>query len=97
MPSRVELFDLGREVLVHDLAAELERRRDLALFLREVARNDREALDLLDANAVAVHVVDDLAHELLRIAAGGLDLRPLERDQRNDIGPAIADDERLRD
>ena len=72
----VELFDLVREVLVHDLAAELQRRRELALLLREVARQDREALDLLDAHAVAVHVVDDLLHELLRIAAGRRRPRP---------------------
>src|SRR5206468_8924327 len=60
----------------------------------EVTRQDRVALDLLEAREVAVDVVDDLLH--LRF---GLVVRnPLgERDQGGDVGPAIADDERLRD
>ena len=37
----------GREVLLHDAAAQLQRRRDLALLGREVAREHLEALDLL--------------------------------------------------
>ena len=93
----VELLDLVCEVLVHDPAAQLQRRRDLAVFLREVARQDREPLDLLDAHAVAVDLVDDLLHELLRLAAGAVDLVRVERDQRGDVRAAVADDERLRD
>ena len=89
----VELLDLLREVLVHDLAPQLERRRQLALLLREVARQDREALDLLDAHAVAVHLVDDLLHELLRIAARRLHLGRVERDQRRHVRTAVADDD----
>ena len=35
-------------MLLHDAASQLERRRDLALLLGEVAGQDREALDLID-------------------------------------------------
>ena len=80
-----------------DLAAELQGRRDLAVLLREVAGEDREALDLLDAHAVAVDVVDDLLHELLWVSAGRCDLGVVDRDQRGDVGPPVADDDRLRD
>ena len=45
----VELFDVLREVVEDHLAAELQRRRDLVVLEREVAREDREALDLLEA------------------------------------------------
>jgi hypothetical protein len=57
--SAVELFDLVREVLLHDAAAQLEGRRDLAAIHLEVPREDREPLDLLEARAIAVDVVDD--------------------------------------
>ena len=39
----IELFDLAREVLLHDAALQLQRRRDLALVGREVARQDRRS------------------------------------------------------
>ncbi len=39
----VEPLDLGREVLLHDAPLELQRRRDLALLGREVARQDRRS------------------------------------------------------
>ena len=42
-------LDRVREVLLHDAALQLQRRRDLALLGGEVAREDREALDLLEA------------------------------------------------
>ena len=45
----VEGVDLVREVLEDDPPLELERRRHLALLHLEVAREDREALDLLEA------------------------------------------------
>ena len=60
----VERFDVVREVLLHGTAPELQRRRDLAVLHREVAREDREALDLLEARAVAVGVVDHALEEL---------------------------------
>ena len=44
---RVEPLDLVREVLLQTRRLELQRRRDLVLVGREVARQDREALDLL--------------------------------------------------
>src|SRR5690348_18485686 len=79
--SRVELLDLVGEVLVHDPPAKLQGRRELARLLREVARQDCEPLDLLDADAIAIDVVDELLHELLRIAARRRDLRLVERDE----------------
>ena len=45
----VQRVDLGREVLLHGAPPELQRRRDLAVLHREVAGEDREALDLLEA------------------------------------------------
>ena len=41
-----------------DPALEFQRGRQLALRRGEVAREDREALDLLEARALAVDVVD---------------------------------------
>src|SRR5438045_8010375 len=95
--SRVQLVDLVGEVLLHDAAAKLERRRQLALLLREIARENREALDLLDAHAVAVDLVDERLHELLRIALGSVDLGGIERDERRHVRAPVSDDERLRD
>lgn len=57
---RVERFDLDGEVLLADPALQLQRGRDLAVRHREVARQDREALDLLEARVVRVDSVDDL-------------------------------------
>ena len=45
---RVELLDGVSEVLDHDAALQLQRRRHLVLLHREVTREDREALDLLE-------------------------------------------------
>src|SRR6266404_1163212 len=92
----VELFDHGREVLVHDLAAKLQRRRELTFLLREVAWQDREALDLLDAHPVAVDLVDDSLQERPRIGAGDLHLHRIEREQCRYVRPPVADDHGLR-
>src|SRR6266545_8233648 len=56
---RVERLDLGREVLFADATLQLQRRCDLALVGTEVARQHREALDLLRATELGVRVVDD--------------------------------------
>ena len=69
-PRRASV-DLGLEVLDHRAAPELERRRDLAILHREVAREDREALHLLEARALAVRVVDDALHELVHALVVG--------------------------
>ncbi len=45
----VERLDLVREVLLHCAPPQLQRRRDLTLLHREVARKHGEALDLLEA------------------------------------------------
>jgi hypothetical protein len=82
----------------HDPAFDLQRRRDLVLLGAEVAREDREALDLLVARAVGVHLVDDRLDtpaDGRRIDA--LRLLGIDRDQRHDVGPLVSDDESLRD
>ena len=55
---RVELLQLRGEVLLDDTALQLQRRRDLVLLRREVARKDLEAADLLEACEVLVHPLD---------------------------------------
>ena len=47
--SRRQISRASREVLLDDAPPQLQRRRDLALLGREVPREDREALDLLEA------------------------------------------------
>src|SRR5207244_9614629 len=87
-------------MLLANAALQLQRRRHLAVLGREIARQDRELLDLLEAGVPRVDLVDDALDELLDVvAAGGAPRRELlllERDQRDDVGPAVADDERLR-
>ena len=61
----VERVDLVREVLLDGSPPELQRRRDLALLHREVAWKDGEALDLLEAGALAVRIVDRALQELV--------------------------------
>ena len=59
----VQRVDLFCEVLLHGSASDLERRRDLAGVHREVARENREALHLLEARTLLVDVVDDALQE----------------------------------
>ena len=61
----VQRVDLGCEVLLHRAASDLQSRRDLAVLEGEVTRQDREALDLLEARTTAVDVVDDALQELM--------------------------------
>ena len=68
--TRVELLDLSREVLRDDAALELQRRRHLVLLCREVAREDAEALDLLEARELAVDLVHDRLHAALDLVRG---------------------------
>ena len=67
----VQLFDLVGEVLEDDAALELERRRHLALLHLEVAREDHEPLELLEARPLAVDVVDDRPGRARRRAGPG--------------------------
>jgi hypothetical protein len=48
-PLRVDRVDLRSEVIEHDATLELQRRRHFTLVHREVARQDHEAFDLLEA------------------------------------------------
>ena len=49
-----------------DAAFELQRRRHLVLLGAELARQDRKALDLLEARELRVRLVDDVNGELSR-------------------------------
>src|SRR5215207_11390155 len=107
---RVEPLNHVGVLLVHDVALHLQGRRQLARLLGEVVGQDREALDLLDAAHVRVHVVDgplDLRPHLLGfmhllgiepvLLGKGGELLLVERYQRDQIRPAIAHHHRLRD
>src|SRR3954452_10295010 len=93
----VERVDLVLEVLVDLLALDLERRCELALFLGQLAREDLELLDLLDVREVLVRGVDRLLDRglvravvvVLALAVGG--------DERDQVRPVVAVDDRLRD
>src|SRR4029079_5673658 len=54
----VQTLEVVGVVGVDDVALELQRRRQLAVLEREVARQDGEPLDLLDLRVVAVGVVE---------------------------------------
>ena len=45
-----------------DAPLQLERGGDLSVLGGEVAREDREALDLLEAREIAIDIVDNLLH-----------------------------------
>src|SRR4029453_11994127 len=79
---REETLQLIGEVLLDDAALELERGRDLVFLRREVARKDRVAADLLVMREVAVHGLDGLLDEGLRILRSVelVDLVVVERD-----------------
>ena len=57
-PSGVQLLDAVAVALGDDVALDLQGRRELAVGLAEVAVEDREALDLLDAREPLVDRVD---------------------------------------
>ena len=73
-----------------DAALQLQRRRHLVVLHREVARQDREALDLLEARALAVDAVDDALHERVdaRVACERRDVAvdPVRRRPLPDLG-----------
>src|SRR5205085_4179674 len=87
--SAVQRLDLAREVLLADAPLQLQRRRHLAVLGGEVAREDREALDLLEPREVGVHLVDDPLDEAVHVRAAQLppacDLAVVERDQGRDV------------
>src|SRR5215211_2531781 len=55
---RVDLLDYVGVLLVHDVALDLQRRRQLTGLLGQVVVEDLEALDLLDRSDVGVDLVD---------------------------------------
>src|SRR3954447_19656299 len=93
---RVDRLYFGREVVEDDAALELQRRRHLSLVHREVARQDREALDLFEARAVSVHGIDDLLHAcvLLLVGERGSPVG-VECHERGHERPPVADHERV--
>src|SRR5215212_1320373 len=97
----VDRVDRARVLLVHDVALDLQRRRELAGFLREVLRQDLEALDLLHRTDLRVYLVDHLLHlraHLLTLRSPlGLELLRVERDQGHEVGAAVAYDHGLGD
>src|SRR6476469_2559211 len=87
IPVPVELVDLVLEVLVDLLALDLERRGQLALLLRELAREHLELLDLLDVGQVGVGVVDRLLDRGLVGPVLVLFALLTRGDQRDHVGP----------
>src|SRR5206468_1659541 len=101
------------ELLVNDVALDLERRRQLTGLLRQVVRKDRELLQLLDRTDLRVDLVDRLLDERLDLVAlrqpgdvrgaealllgPGHDLLRVEGDERGQVGPAVAVHDALRD
>src|SRR3954469_22664153 len=55
---RIHRLDLGRVLLLHQLAFELHGGRQLLVFGRELRLQQEELLDLLDPGEPAVHAVD---------------------------------------
>src|SRR5215210_379720 len=108
----VERVDFPLVLVGDHVALHLQRRRQLAALLREVVRQDLELLHLLDARELRVHLIemllDDRPHlgvlaQLRRVRRPPLllaELRALlhvEGDQSDQIGPAVADHDALRD
>src|SRR4051794_6844243 len=108
----VERVDFPLVLVRDDVPLHLQRRRELAGLLREVVGQDLEFLHPLDARELLVHVVqvllEDRLHlrvvpELGRVRGPALllaELRALlhvERDQGDQVGPAVADHHALRD
>ena len=58
MSFRVKPLDLGREVLVDGLAADLERGGELPMFEAEGAREHVKSLDLFDPAEPRIDLVD---------------------------------------
>src|SRR5215210_4318047 len=108
----VERVDFPLVLVGDHVALHLQRRGQLAALLRQVVRQDLELLHLLDARKLCVHLVemllDDCPHlgvlaQLRRVRRPPLllaELRALlhvEGDQSDQIGPAVADHDALRD
>src|SRR5680860_1923514 len=110
--ARVELVDLALVLVGDDRALDLHRRRQLAVFLGQVAGEDGDLLDLLDPGELLVdlgqvrldrHADIAVAGELPRVLGQavllgvGNRLFRVERDQPDQVGAAVADDDALRD
>src|SRR4051794_22130873 len=95
----IQGVDLFLEVLLDLLALDLQRGGELALFLRQLARQDRELLDLLDVREVLVGLVDRLldrvAAVVLVVVVGVL--VAVDGHEGDEGGPVVADHDRLRD
>src|SRR3954454_113067 len=96
----IQGVDLVLEVLGDLLALDLQGRRQLALFLGQFAGQDRELLDLLDVREVLVRLVDlllDLVAAIVVIGVVVVALVAVHRYERDEVGPVVADDDRLGD
>src|SRR4029077_19155422 len=96
----VHRVDLVLEVLLHDLALDVELEGQLALRLREVLFQQGEVLDRLPVADVLVHAVDgllDVRAQPRLVEALLLSGLPVRHDQRRHVGPALADDHRALD
>src|SRR4051794_20865472 len=93
----VERVDLVLEVLVDLLALDLERGGELALGLAQVAVEDRELLHLLDLREVLVGGFDRLLPLFAPAVPVAVGAVVVERHERDQVGPVVAVDHRLRD
>src|SRR4051812_40460701 len=85
----VERVDLVPEVLVDLLALDLQRRRELALVLAQVAVENRELLHLLDLRQVLVGRVDRLLDLVARAVPVAVGVVVVERHESDEIGPVV--------
>src|SRR3954451_6408108 len=107
---RVEGVDVLLELVGDDVALDLHRRRQLAGLLGEIVGQDLELLHLLDPGELLVDLVEvllqDRPHPLVLPQLGGIGgpalllaelgaLLHVERDQCDQIGPAVADHDAL--
>src|SRR5438874_2248629 len=97
-------------MLLANATLELQRWRHLALFLAEVAREESEPLDLLRPGKLSVYVVDNSLNDAGQLvgrdeifdctvesvcASKTPGLFDIEGQQRNDVRPSVANDQRL--
>src|SRR3954468_18288950 len=112
-PRRIHGVDLGGITLVHEAALQLHGRRQLLVLGRQLALDQEETLDGLDAGEIDVDRLDlalDQVLDLGRAAQAGiigegnvmvlrelLDILLIDHDQTGQIRPLVADHHRVGD